>query len=194
MQKWPRSLLFLSFAFAISVSLRLLETMQRLWRSSRLENLGIALRGHLRTRLFCVAAFLSLSVVSGTTQWREFAVSFLSVVLPAIPSIRLSGPLSLLLTHLSRSANHISVIRITRFPVLQSFATSARRIWHLHLTISTAPNSSFFLHGSLDLLRSLSPLTHSWLGKFGTSCARLYLFTQPRRRLISWLFHAWKSR
>lgn len=109
-----------------------------------------------------------------------------------IPSVRLSGPLSLLL-YLSRSANHISVIRVTCFPVLQSFATSAR-CSATDISTRTYTSSRFRLlrihrsscaHGSFDLLRSPNSPTYSWPGEFETSRARLYLFAQPRRRLTS---------
>lgn len=105
-----------------------------------------------------------LSDVNRTTQWREFAVLFLC------PATWFPRYVSLAPFHFSS----IYRVILTRFWLLRIHRSSRVRSGHLISFALSVP------------LRAL--------GEFGTSRARLYLFAQPRRRLTSWLFHAWKSR
>lgn len=127
-------------------------------------------------------------------------------------SLGLSGPLSLL--HVPRSANHISVRRVTCFPVLQqpTVHDALQQIYQLVFTsprllrrsvISATFNRmhSSCVRGSFDLSFALSvrpPLTYfDGPGKFGTHVLDFICLRNQRVascRLTPWLFYAWKLR
>jgi len=92
-----------------------LETIRRLCRSSCVENSGIALSDHLRAEFFFFTAMFLLGFKRDDTIARTRYLVSLSCHL--IPSVSLA-PFHFFM-YLPRSANHISVRRVTCFPVLQ---------------------------------------------------------------------------
>lgn len=121
------------------------ETMRRFCRSSRVENSGVALRDHLRAGLlfffFHLATFL-LGFKRDDTMTRTRCLVSLSCHL--IPSVSLA-PFHFS-TYLPRSANHISVRRVTCFPVLQQPTphNALQQIYQLLLTIPAILHRSQF--------------------------------------------------
>lgn len=116
-------------------------------------------------------------------------------------------------TYLPRSANHISVRRVTCFPVLQqpTLHDALQQIYQLVLTsprllrrfvISAAfdrMHRSSCAHGSFDLVRSSpppSPYVLWWSRRIRNVTCQIVsaCATSASCRLTPWLFHAWKSR
>lgn len=150
-----------------------LETMRRFCRSSRVENSGVALRGHLRAGLLFFTTTFLLGFKRDDTMARTRCL--VSSPCHLIPSVSLA-PFHFS-TYLPRSANHISVRRVTCFPVLQqpTLHDALQQIYQLVLTsprgFSVArdfgyiqPNASFFLRAWVTRPRSPShpppPLLH----------------------------------
>lgn len=142
-----------------------LETMRHLCRSNRVENSGVALRGHLRARLlFFTATFLLDFKRDDTMARTRCLVSSSRHLIPSVSLVPFHFS-----AYLPRSANHISVRRVTCFPVLQQTLHDAlQQIYQLVLTCAASPSlaisatfdrmhRSSCARGSLDLVRLLRP-------------------------------------
>lgn len=190
--RWMHTSSIFSSPFS-HVVMSFLQTMSRLCQGSHVENSDVALRGYLMRDSFFIATFLLGFKRDDTMAWTRCLVS---------PSCHLIPSVSLapfhFSTYLPRSANHISVRRVTCFPVLQqpTLHDALQQIYQIVLTSPQLLRRSWFRSHLTEctvlLARVIRPRSPSRLptcldgpDEFETSRARLYLLAQPPHRIAS---------